>query len=639
MQRLQGLLHEGCNPQLEAALREALGAHPTNAALWQLLGIALARQGKDPLAAFARAVACAPADAATHVNLANALARSGRLIEARTSYGQALELDPRCAQAHANLGELHLELRQPEAALASARRALEISEVLVAARMTEAAALLSLGRFDEAAASSELVLALEPGDAAAHDLRGSVLLARGEPETAIASFDHALRLSPGLAAAHANRARALRSLGRLEEAVSGYRRALQLRPRDPALHTELATTLRLSRRAAEAESAARAALAIAPDTTAAHLVLAELAADFGRFAEAQALFRRAIELDSGCVEAWVGMTRVRRLGPEDAPWVEAATQLAARPLTEPREMLLRYALGKCLDDLGDYPRAFANFARANELGRKSAPAFDRAGFSRLVERIVGTQAPAWLNASRSHHSGTRRPVFIVGMLRSGTSLAEQILASHPAVFGAGERSFWGDRAIAAIAGRALTDPELRELGRQYLANLDAEAPAGTTCVVDKLPTNFLWLGVIRTALPQARFIHLRRDPRDTCLSIYFQNFEAINAYTHDLADLAHYYREYRRLMAHWRAALPAEVLLEVPYESLVHETPEWVGRMLRFLDLPWDARCLEFDGTDRQVITASRWQVRQKIYSSSIGRWRHYSGFLGPLAELEAPAR
>ncbi|MBS0377631.1 MAG: sulfotransferase [Proteobacteria bacterium] len=639
MQALQGLLHEGRNLELEVALREALRAHPSNAVLWQLLGIALARQGKDPIPAYGEAVACAPSEAAAHVNLANALARSGRLSEAEARYEQALELDPRCAEACTNLAELYLELNQPDAALACARRALEISDVLLAARMTEATALLNLGRLDEATASSEHALKLDPQGAEAHDLRGCVFLARGEPEAAIASFDQALRLTPGIAAVHANRARALRSLGRLEEAISGYGQALQLRPSDPALHAELATTLRLGRRALEAEGAARTALAIAPDSTAAHVVLAELAADFGRFADAQKLFGRAIELDSGCVEAWVGLTRVRRLGPEDAPWVGTAARLAAQPLPASREMLLRYALGKCLDDLGDYPGAFANFARANEIGKRSAPAFDRAGLSRLVERIVDTQGPAWLNASRDRHDGPRRPIFVIGMLRSGTSLAEQILASHPEVFGAGERSFWGDRAVAAIAGRGLTDAELLELGRQYLAHVDAEAPAGATWVVDKLPTNFLWLGVIRAALPQARFIHLRRDPRDTCLSIYFQNFEAINAYTHDLADLAHYYRQYRHLMAHWCAALPAEVLLEVPYESLVHETVQCVDRMLRFLDLPWDVRCLEFDRTERQVVTASRWQVRQKIYSSSIGRWRHYSEFLGPLAELTEPGQ
>jgi hypothetical protein len=157
---------------------------------------------------------------------------------------------------------------------------------------------------------------------------------------------------------------------------------------------------------------------------------------------------------------------------------------------------------------------------------------------------------------------------------------------------------------------------------------------GATRVLDKLPTNFLALGLIRAALPDARIIHMRRNPIDTCLSIYCQPFEAINTYTHDLEDLADYYREYQRLMNHWRTVLPEGAMLEVPYEGLVADTQAWTRAMLQFMDLPWDPRCLEFDRTPRTVVTASKWQVRQAIHASSVERWRHYESFLGPLLSL-----
>jgi hypothetical protein len=153
-------------------------------------------------------------------------------------------------------------------------------------------------------------------------------------------------------------------------------------------------------------------------------------------------------------------------------------------------------------------------------------------------------------------------------------------------------------------------------------------------VVDKLPTNFLFLGLIHAALPGARIIHLRRHPIDTCLSIYFQHFEAANTYTNDLGDLAHYYGEYRRLMAHWRSVLPQGVILEVPYEGLVADLATWVRRMLEFIGAPWDERCLDFERAARPVVTASKWQVRQKLFASSVGRWRHYERFVTPLMSL-----
>jgi hypothetical protein len=215
------------------------------------------------------------------------------------------------------------------------------------------------------------------------------------------------------------------------------------------------------------------------------------------------------------------------------------------------------------------------------------------------------------------------------MPRSGTSLAEQILASHPQVFGAGELSYWHSASASMQANGDSEPGTVRRFGAEY-ERLLAQMPAAAR-VVDKMPTNFLELGLICSALPGTRIIHMQRDPVDTCLSIYFQDFRGTIAYANELDDLAHFYQQYARLMAHWRRVLPEGALLDVPYEALVDDQEQWTRRMLEFVDLPWDARCLEFHQTQRSVVTASKWQVRQKISNSSVARWRHYQAHIGPL--------
>jgi Sulfotransferase family len=224
------------------------------------------------------------------------------------------------------------------------------------------------------------------------------------------------------------------------------------------------------------------------------------------------------------------------------------------------------------------------------------------------------------------------------MMRSGTSLVEQILASHPAVEGAGELEFWNDvmrKHEARVRQGLLSEQVRKKLAEEYLRTLTRLYPDARH-VVDKAPVNSDYLGVIHSVFPEARIIYMRREPIDTCLSCYFQSFSASLNFTLDLSDLAHYYSEHARLISHWRKVLPPGTLLEVPYEELVANQEQWTRRMLDFLELDWDARCLEFHKTERPVITASHWQVRQPMYRGSVQRWRRYSKFIGPLRGLEA---
>ncbi len=243
----------------------------------------------------------------------------------------------------------------------------------------------------------------------------------------------------------------------------------------------------------------------------------------------------------------------------------------------------------------------------------------------------------WLEQARPYGTASSRPVFIVGMPRSGTSLAEQILASHSQAFGAGELMFWSNASNGYKARlRRATGPielPLHQFARDYLQLLERLSPDAQR-VIDKMPGNFMHLGLLHAALPQARIIHMRRDPIDTCLSIYFQNFSGVIAYANDLQDLAHYYQQYRRIMQHWESVLPAGQVLDVSYEALVADPESSTRRMLEFIGLPWDARCLEFQQNSRSVVTTSRWQVRQKINNASVARWHRYRQHLGPLMSL-----
>jgi tetratricopeptide (TPR) repeat protein len=639
LEELVALLNAGCFGDLEEGARTLLTARPKAGFVWQLLAAALGGQGKDALPALESAARCLPQDPVAHLNLGNALGRRGRLEEAAASFGRALKLQPEFAEAHNNLGDLQLELARFDEAAASCRRAIAIRPDYAEAHANLGKALLRLGDAGGSVESCRRAIEIRPDSAEAHNSLGNALLYLARFDEAIAGFRRALAIDPDFAEAHANLANALRSIGRLDEAVAGYRRALLAKPDFVSAYAELGTALRLQGRTAEAEAACREALKIRPDSAATVAVLAEVRADVGRFVEAGELFTQALSIDPESVEALSGAVRVRRMTPADGGWLAAAQRLAGSRLTPQREMLLRFAIGKYCDDVQDYAQAFRNYRRANELAKLRGPGHDRAHLTRTIDLIIRSHDRTWIGRQRTAANASTCPVFIVGMLRSGTSLAEQILASHPQVFGAGELMFWGEKLAATARACAAGTREIR--GDDGLATATADylellrrTSVDAVRVVDKMPTNFLSLGLIHAALPRARIIHMRRNPVDTCLSIYFQHFEAANTYANDLEDLAHYYREYRRLMRHWRATLPAEVLMEVPYEGLTEDPEGWTRRMLEFIEVPWDPRCLAFHTTARTVVTASKWQVRQPIDRRFVQRWRNYEEFVQPLIAL-----
>ena len=626
------LIDAGHYLELEQRARRLLSAQPALGAAWQLLGIALRAQSKDPLPALERAAQLLPHDPVAQLNLGNAYGRVGRLREAAISFNRALELRQQFPEAYANLAAVQIELGQFHQAESSCREALKIRPDYTDALRNAAVAQMHLGRNEEAHLNCTRALQLEPDSAATLNALGNVLRHMARLDEAMVCFRRALHLQPDFAEAHVNLANALRSVGQLDAAAASYRRALECRPDFVAAHAELATTLRLQRRTAECEASCARALALDPRHVPALVALAELRADLGHFSAAEEIFRRAIAIDPQAVEPCAGIARLRRLTRADSDWLASACRLIESGGSASRQLQLHFAVAKYFDDTGQYDQAFAHFRRANELSRQCGSVHDRDAMTRAVDRLMRTSSVD-MRLSAIAMPDSSRPVFVVGMLRSGTTLAEQILAAHPAVYGAGELSFWSSQAGILTAEAEADTATLATLAHDYLQLL-AGLSAGALRVVDKMPTNFFFLGLIHAALPNARIIHMQRNPIDTCLSIYFQQFEAANTYTNDLHDLAHYYREYRRIMQHWRSTLPPGALLEVPYEGLVADPETWSRRMIGFIGLPWDPHCLEFYKAERAVVTASKWQVRQKINNTSVNRWQHYADHVEPLRSL-----
>jgi tetratricopeptide (TPR) repeat protein len=465
-----------------------------------------------------------------------------------------------------------------------------------------------------------------------------VLSRLGRYEDAAKQFRAALSKQPNLVDAHVNLGIVLLPVGRFEEAEGCFRRALILKATDLRARTQLGLTFVQLGRLDSARAEFDKVLRIAPRHADALFGMGTLARSEGRFAEAEELFRRALVADPQMSRAWAALAGIRKMTSADPVWLKRAQQTAAALKSPHDEAEVRYAIGKYFDDLGKYPQAFESYRQANELLKKVAVPYDAQAHAHFVHDLTQVYTPQSLARAAENASDSDVPIFVVGMPRSGTSLLEQILASHPAVGGAGELSFWSDvvrRREAQVRKEIPSADERRRMAQEYLGTLAQRCP-GAQRVVDKTPLNADHLGLIHSVFPRARIIYMQRDPLDTGLSCYFQHFVLGLSWSLDLSDIARYYTEHRRLYWHWRAALPAGAILEVPYEELVSNQEAWTRTVLEFAGLDWDERCLQFHRTERAVVTSSYWQVRQSMYRDSVHRWRHYSKFIGPLRKLQS---
>ena len=531
------------------------------------------------------------------------LHQAGRLDEAEAIYHAILEAEP----------------ENPDA--------LHLSGVVAHQRGQAADAVERIGR----------ALELRPDDAAMHNNLAEALRVQGRIQEAVEHYQQAIKLDDGFADPHNNLGILLRAAGELDAAAASYEAALARRPEFPEAENNLAVVLRDLGRPEDAIARARHAVELRPGYAEAHDNLANALKDMGRLTEAAGHYRRAIEIRPGYGQPYSNLAHCRKFGPDDDAEIARLDSLVAGgALSSEAEGEVRFALGKMHDDRGEFDAAFAEFESANRL---HAPGFDRAAYTGFVDGLIDTFSAGFFAAREGWGAASELPVFIIGLPRSGTSLVEQILASHPEVHGAGELTDIGRLAqslrVRVQSGNRFPESvldiqqsQVAPLAQIYLDRLHGLAPDAAR-VTDKMPSNFLYLGFIALLYTKARVIHCRRDPRDVGLSCYFQNFSHRPAFAYDLGDIGFYTRENERLMAHWQA-VASMLILDIDYEALIAEQESESRRLVEFCGLAWDDACLAFHESERPVRTASSWQVRQPIYKSSAGRWRNYEPHLAP---------
>jgi tetratricopeptide (TPR) repeat protein len=595
---------------------------------------------EDARAAYQRALALDPRNADAHYGLGNALFELHRFAEAVDQYRQALQFNPGDAEALNNLGNALQELGDFDGAAASYRRALEVNPDFAEALLNFGSFLAERGQVTDAASCYHRVLSVDPCNADALLLLGNALRRQDKLSEAVRTYQQALRAAPSSVKAHIGLGLALLELRHFDEAAAAFEAARRLDADNVAAMNGLARSLLFLNRPDDALAVLARAQEIAPEMAEVHLNRGIGLQVRGDFAAAREALERAITLQPDIEEAHQLLSLNERHA-ADCRETERLEQLLREDRLETNQGIsLRYTLAKRYDDLGRFDDAFRHLADANRFCDAEFGALSQAHIDH-VDRLIAVFTADLLRRQALADPPSEIPIFIVGMPRSGTSLVEQIIASHPQVFGAGEVGYM--QALArSLSSQAppvrypdciplLSAEQLRTASAWYLDRLTGRA-GDAVRITDKLPSNYLRLGLIALLFPRARIIHCHRDPLDTCLSCFFQDFGRNQPLFADLRKLGTVYRQYQRLMAHWRRVLHIR-MLDVRYEELVENQERESRRLIEFCGLSWDDRCLAFHRTRRAVNTASFWQVRQPIYTSSIGRWRHYEHHLAPLKE------
>jgi len=570
--------------------------------------------------------------------IASALIAQKRTAEAERIYRGVLVLDPGHVDSLHAVGRLCLQRGAAQDALAPFTRALSLKPDSAEIENDLGTALAALGRQAEAAPHFARAIALQTDFATAHNNLGNALAALDRTNDAIGCFERALALRPDFASAEFNLAGALATLDSHARAIEHFQRALKLKPQFADAHRGLGTSLHSLNRPREALAEFERAVALDPHSAAAGHGLGLAKQTLGRLDEARSDFEKAVTLAPTEPAYHRALAEAKHFEPGDTQ-LAAMEQLAATALSEKQQSELHFAKAKAYGDLGRHEDAARHLLAGNALKRKRVE-YDEAATFAMWRHIETVFTAELLRRRAGVGDPSDVPVFILGMPRSGSTLVEQVLASHPRVFGAGELGYLAN-AAKHFKGRSVRDyfPEiaatmsneqLRGFGADYVAHIRTLAPDATR-ITDKMPANFRFIGLIKLVLPNARIIHTRRDPVDTCLSCFSKLFTGAQNFTYDLGELGRYYRAYERLMAHWRIVLPPGAMLEVQYEDLVGDFEAEGRRIVGYCGLDWDEKLLAFHQNMRPVRTASVTQVRQPIYRNAIGRWKSYEMMLQPL--------
>ena len=513
-------------------------------------------------------------------------------------------------------------------------RAIELQPSMASLRHDLGVALMAAGQLKQAAAAFNAALALDPRLPSAHFYIGQILETLGRQDKAIPAFEAAVALAPDVIAAQMRLGSFYLDRRMYAKSEAAFRAAAAAGKGTVTAAIAEAGALEASGAIDEAVAAIRALVDSYPENAVCHSLLAMYAAKAGNSAESARHFERAAELSPAMAAAWSGLAVNKKFTAGDGPLIarmNAALTRANLPLRARKSLHL--ALGKAHDDLGNYEAAIRNFEAGGLI--RLGDGFDRAAHARRIDWTIAATPPGYRDRQPDPGIEDAAPILIVGMPRSGTTLTEQILSSHPEIAAAGELRFWGFLDLPRDDYWSLTaTPEaVRRVADDYLATLRAFGP-GAKRITDKMPDNFLLLGLIHRVFPNATLIHCRRHPIDTALSILATDFTSPLEYASERGDLVFFYRQYERLMAHWRKVLPTDRLIEVDYEALVADPEPQTRRLLSACGLDWNDACLAPHLNTRKVETASVWQVRQPIYRTSVERWRRYEPWLGELREL-----
>jgi tetratricopeptide (TPR) repeat protein len=660
--------------EAETLYRKVLSVAPSNPDALHLLGVLAAQVGniQEGIRLIRVSLSHHPRFVEALANLGRLLVDAGELNESAATYRRALQIRPGDGTLLLCLGMVLRKLRHDAEALEVLQRSIVASPQMPEVHMELGACLKSLRRNDEAVTVYKQAIAIWPNLAGAFNNLGNLLLAMERSDEAVRFLRRAVELEPENLVFHANlgdalcqveefapalkhfdfvldrdprsvqalkgKGIALAELQRFDEAISLQRRAIELSPNDPLLWGALGDTYFSGHDPNQAEEAFKSALAIRPEDPKLWMGLGMAHRALGRFDRAEECYRKALSIDSSHVPAHKALAMIGELA--QAAEIERFTAILSSPQTpEDQSIMAHFAVAKLHDDAGRYDEAFEHYSHANRKNKekraRSGDKFVPGALGRKLDQIEQIFTTEFFASRSDWGNHSEAPVFIVGMPRSGTTLIEQILASHSKVFGAGEL-----KEIHTAAGRlsypdAAASWEKLRISEAAAAHVEFLRRKGGDArfVVDKLPGNIINLGLIATLFPKARVIYSQRDPLDNCLSCHFQQFSAAGlTFTYDLKHCAEQYLGQQRLRQHWMKVLPLQSM-NVQYEELVADLEGQSRRLIDFLGLEWEPQCLEFYKTERPVFTASVWQVRQPLYNSSVGRWKHYRKHLGPLFE------
>ena len=668
----QGRLQES-----EHLLRQILQQQPQHAFALHLLGVIAYQVGKLQQAAelVQRSISLNGQVALFHANMCEIFRQLKQLDHAIAHGERAIALDPAMAMAHSNLGIAYFDRKEYDKAEACQQRALAIAPDFAAAlnnlgsiwrergdnekaldlyRKAAAAnpnyleplnnlgaLLLEEDRVPEAEAVLNKSLQLNPNYPESICNLGGVHLSREENELALEQYRRALAMRPVYVEAQMGLAKTLQALENLDEAELAAIRAIQFDEFNPKAHALLAGIHTEMSKPAQAEAEYERALAIKPDSNDALLGLGHLCTENGQMDRARELFRRALSLKADNTAARIHLVQNDKVEADDENFAALlAEEKKMSDYSDNRRLSLHFALGKCYDDLKEYELAFPHYLAGCSL-KRARLSYDSAAAVQQFTELKKIFTKDFIDGLRGSGNPSAMPIFVLGMPRSGTTLTEQIIASHPDVFGAGElpdllriahRKTHPDTTTFPDNLRYLDAATLSAWGKEYITGLAERSPQAKH-ITDKMPANFFAVPLIHLMLPNAKIIHVNRNPVDTCLSCFTRLFHRKQEHTYDLTELGRYYAEYARLMDHWRAVLPAGSFYDVKYEDIVADQEGEARKLLNYCGLEWNDACLDFHKTQRQVRTASVVQVRQPIYTSSVERWRKYEKFLGPLLD------